>query len=199
MSATAPIANPASGAFLGQMILNFPPHELQRLLDDIDNPVSFIIAADGANVAVGSQVLPQDNPNYPILNETDAAEKRTNIIEEILSQTARGQNGTKIFKRRNNGSEETFTLAYEPVRARALLPLDPTDLSRGCSVDYVTIYTVGLAYSKTEFEKPWKTVEAGIDSQLHQLRNIYISIICVALSIFALFACMVSLSIFLPL
>lgn len=192
MSATAPIANPSTGVFVGQTILNFPPHEVQGLLDDMDCAVSFIITADGDYAVIGSRVLESEFPNYPFLYDEDAADQKKKLIYGILNRTEKGINGTDHFTRRmEDDSKETFTIAYEPVRARALLPLDPSDLSRGCRLTHVTIYTVGLAYSQTEIEGPWKEIEVGIKDELRRYRNVYISIIFSAVSLFALVACMV--------
>lgn len=187
-SATAPIVNPETGGFAGQALLDFYPSSLRDIFNGLEEPIAFVITPDagitGGDTVVGPYTN-DENWNWtesPIgellfVNETESSTNRHVFETEVLSRMKSGDNGTAVFKLSYEGSIETVKIAFQPVEARVLLPLDPSDLARGANSSKILVYSIGIAVRESDFFLPWSQIEDDIMDDLEQLRCIYLSII----------------------
>ena len=200
-TATAPIANPATEEYVGQILLDFFPSSLRSFFKRLDEPVAFVITpSDGGtdeDTVIGPDRLDSWEPVSIIdllfpYDETSSAFRE--IFEaNILRKMKDGGAGCESFVRTSeSGSRETLKLAFEPVKARVLLPLDPSDFSRGVNRSEVLVYSVGVANRVSDFEVPWQSIEDDVQNDLMRLQIIYLCIICFVSVGFVVFTCYVS-------
>lgn len=184
-SATAPIVNPRTREYAGQALLDFYPSELKEGFDSLEDNIAFVITPEASSyggdtvlgpepgwswkeVAIGELLFPDEPANSTY---------RVNFETDVLLKMKRGEKGLAKIQRMRDGSIETLQLAFEPVFTRVLLPLDPSDLSRGVNRSDALVYSVGLAYRESEFEQPWNDIERGVMDDLESLRCVYLSIV----------------------
>jgi len=184
-SATAPIVNPETGGDAGQALLDFYPSSLRDIFNGLEEPIAFVITPDDGFTSGDTVVGPYRNDeNWTesaigellFVNETDSTNR--NIFEtKVLPKMKSGENGTDVFNLTYEGSIETVKIAFQPVEARVLLPLDPSDLARGANSSKILVYSIGVAVRESDFWLPWSQIEDDIMDDLEQLRCIYLSII----------------------
>ena len=200
-SATSPIANPETQEYVGQMLLDFFPSSLSSVFKGLDEPVAFVITphdgGTGDDTVIGPDRLNSWEP-APIIDllfqhDEESSRYRNDFATEILSRMKNGESGYDTFVRTTkNGSTETLKLAFEPVEARVLLPLDPSEFSRGVNRSDVLVYSVGVAYRADDFELPWQKIEDDLSDDLKRLRIIYLCIIGFVSVGYMVFTCIVS-------
>lgn len=186
-TATSPVVNPVTEVYVGQTLINFIPSAVRSMLDPLTDYISFVIAPE-TNQSSGNTVVGPDKssgwisaPIADLLFPHDPLNSSRQIFFEmwILPSLNNGTSNYSEFSRINkHGDEEVFTLAFEPVYARVLLPLDPSNFSRGVNTSRILVYSVGIAAAKVAIEEPWQTIEADVNNDLRRLNALYITIVC---------------------
>jgi hypothetical protein len=197
-TATSPIANPTSNDYLGQVLLDFFPNSLVNIFNNVDEPFSFVITPEeGNNVVVapgnfdGWDAAYVSDLLFP--NDTKGSPNRILFEIDILSQMKEGKDGLAQFLRTNALNEvEKLNIAFEPVEARVLLPLDPSAFSRGSNYSTVVVYSVGIAFREDRIRGPWTAASDKIDADLERICTIYASVIGTVSILFILCTCYVS-------
>jgi hypothetical protein len=185
-SATSPVVNPATDKYAGQMLIDFYPSAVRKMLDPLTDYLSFVITPEadlsggntvvGPNRSIGWESAPIEN--Y-VFEHDSGSPRKAYFVSSILPFMMNGTSGKKQFSRLNeHGREEVWTLAFEPVYARALLPLDPSDFSRGINMSEILVYSVGIAAYSDSIEAPLQIIDDDVDDDLRVLSAIYISIVC---------------------
>lgn len=176
-----------TGEYVGQTLINFSPSAVSNILDPRTDYISFVIApeinmSDCSTVAgpdklmgwvsapIADLLFPYDQPN---------SSRRVFFETSILPRLNNGTSNFAEFSRiSQHGDEEVMTLAFEPVQARVLLPLDPSVFSRGVKTSRIHVYSVGIAAAKVAIDAPWQTIEADVNQDLRNLSGLYISVVC---------------------
>jgi hypothetical protein len=205
-SATSPIVNPATSEYIGQTLIDFFPSRMRELFASLDEPVRFVITSDTG--AEGDTVIgpgeftgwePAQIGDLLFLHEGKTSANRQEFENKILKRMKAGENGVEYFVRRtDDGQTETLKLAFAPVKARVLLPADPSDFSRGVIPSKLLVYSIGIAYGEDSIEEPWESIADHVYWNLDHLRTIYISVIVSVCILFAVFSCMVRLVYVIP-
>lgn len=174
---------------------------MHQMFGSLDEPVRFVITPDAG--AEGDTVIgpgnftewePAQISDLLFLHEDKTSARRQEFESNVLKAMKAGDRGVGYFSRvLEDGEIESLKVAFEPVEARVLLPLDPSDFSRGVKVSNLLVYSVGVAYGDDSIQQPWESIEDDVYSELDRLRTIYISIITSACILFAIFSCMVRL------
>lgn len=202
-TATSPIVNPATGEYVGQTLLDFSLSSLRALFTGLGDCISFLITPDeggtGGDTVIGPNGF-RGRKSVPIsdllfASENSSSPRRLLFESSILQSMKNGTSGHAKFSRLNmHGDSESLTLAFEPVSVSGLLPLDPSDVSRGVNVSSVLVYSVGVAFSDDEIMRPGRVFLRLIHSRLEHIRRIYLAVIATVSALFIVFACNVSLS-----
>ena len=184
--ATAAIGNPATGDYVGQTLLNFSPKELLVLLSEANDQLGFIVTPfDGIDSVVltlgENEWKPITVNNYifgPDRNQTSSSSQY--FLDTILSRMIAGGRGHETFSRPTaTGKEDTMNIDFAPVNAKMLLPLDPSDFSRGVRQTEELVYSIGIVYQSNEFHTPWEITKEDIDDDMTRLQTIYLCTIIV--------------------
>jgi hypothetical protein len=201
-AATAAISNPKSGEYVGQTMIDFVPSGLIGLFDGLDNPVAFVLGGERNEVVIGpgqKQWEPHMISDLLFTNEPKDSEYQSDFEGGLFQQMALGRSGTGDFYRTTKtGEKETLTLAYETVNTYVLQPLDPSDFSRGCDIQDIKAYTVGIALPEDSFKEPWTGIAGDVNYKLDRLQITYITIITFVTIVFATVSCKVCIKIFFP-
>jgi hypothetical protein len=190
-SATAAIVNPSTDEYVGQINFDFIPRALQRLFDTVDEgAIGFVTGSYGEVIVTNKHNFGEWNTTkiedllFPYDDESTffRTEFERSIFQGMLSAT----NFTANFSRTSAlGPPEIFSIVSHTVKARSLLPIDPSEFSRGCTMNGgQVIYVVGLAYPESQRKKPWELTLYEVEEDLCPIRIAYISIIVVSLILF---------------
>jgi len=200
-SATSPIANPKSGEYIGQVLLDFFPSDLRSTLEGLDVPEAFLITPEEDATGGDTVVAPDQTENLVsssivdllFLYDRKDSDYRKRFETEVLAPMKRGEKGAKEFTRtKADGSAETLLLSYAPVYERVLLPLSPDDFSRGVEVSQVLLYSVGVAKNVDEMHVPFHEIEDDVNAELGNLRLVYVLVTIIMSLLFTAFSCIVS-------
>jgi len=197
--------NPSTGAYAGQTILDFFPSTISRIFANFEE-LAFIVTPE-TSASGGDTVL---GPNLGINNgtwkevaigdllfssSTESSSERKYFEENVLSRMKNGDSGRMGFNLTRDGTTEMLQLAFQPVKARVLLPRDPSDLSRGTTSSEILVYSLGIAYRASDVLEPWNEVDDDIIEDLERLRVIYLVIISAVSLIFVICTFYVSIGV----
>ncbi|KAL7569171.1 hypothetical protein ACA910_016997 [Epithemia clementina (nom. ined.)] len=206
LSAATPIANPATGDFVGEMLLDYPYSILQEAFDTLEFPLSFLITPDadiyGGDIVVGSNKS-QWSPSLMIdeLFQDDGNNhvERLEFEEDILTKMKLGQSGSGRFSRRQqDGKVEKFVVAYAPVNQTILLPLDPGRLDAGAYAVTMTIYSVAVVMSDKGVRESFTEAEGEMYGDLNRLAMIDAALILFLSIVFLVIVCKVTIHVTRP-
>lgn len=203
VSATSPIVNPRTGTYVGQTFFEFSAFSISQLLTDLIEPVKpivFVVTPDnetGVDTFVGQsnfdswESIAIGNILFPF--EGQSSLNRVAFETGPLQKLKSGANDpVQLTRVAADGSLENLRLTLVPVKERVLLPLDPSDFSRGVNVSYLIVFWVGIAYREDEIQQPWRNIEVELDADLYRLRTVYLTIIATVSALFIMCACKVS-------
>lgn len=183
-AATAPVANPATNEYLGQMLLDFSPTKIMELLSDVGNGMGFIMTpfdnTDSIVLTLGDDEWePVSVKDYLFeFDKGDVSVYIQNFEKAILNKMTAGETGYETFTRStSDGGEESLIISFAPVKAMSLLPLDPSDFSRGVNQTLELVYSIGMIYRADEFDSPWEIGKDELDEDMARLLRYYFSAI----------------------
>jgi HAMP domain-containing protein len=203
-TATSPIANPTTNDYAGQVFSDFLSTDVHNLFHSLQDEdfCPFVVAIED-DINGGNTVVPpgnQSNSSWeskPIEDlvlrfDDSTSELKASFKANVLSLMKNGTQGYREFKRTNlDGNVEDMTLAFAPVQARVMLPLDPSDYSRGVNVSSILVYSVGIAISNTKIDDAWQPISAKIIHDLHYLSAVYVAIVAAVSLCLVLIMCKV--------
>jgi hypothetical protein len=204
-TATSPIANPTTNEYAGQVFSDFRPtdvHNLFHTLQD-DDFCPFVISVED-DINGGNTVVPpgrQSNTSWeskPIEDlvlrfDNSTSELKASFKANVLALMKNGTKGYREFSRTNlDGTVEIMTLAFAPVQARVMLPLDPSDFSRGVNLSSILVYSVGIAISNNKIDDAWQPISGQIKHDLHYLSAVYVAIVAAVSLCLVLIMCKVN-------
>ena len=200
-SATSPIANPSTGEYVGQMLYDFVPSSTHSMFNKLEEPIAFLVSPDdggtGYDTVIGPGGLDSWEPSSILdllfkLDHVDSVYRKT-FETDILERMKRGAHGFESFDRTTSeGTLETLKLAFQPVKTRVMLPIDPSDFTRGVNRSQVLLYSLGIAYRVEDISEPWRAIEASVRGDLKRLKTIYLCSIVFLSLLFLCFGCFVS-------
>ena len=200
-SVTSPIANPSTGEYVGQMLYSFAPGSMDAMFKSLEEPIAFLVTRDdggtGHDTVVGPDRLGADEPNsiLDLIFKFDklGAINRRHFDKNILAEMKRGEQGKISFDRTTeHGTEETLVLAFRPVKARVMLPVDPSDFTRGVNRSEILLYSLGVAYREADIGRPWHSIENSVSGDLQRLQIIYFCSMCLLSLLLLCYSCHVS-------
>lgn len=200
-TATSPIVNPTTREYVGQTVFDYTPSKLRRLFDGLAERVAFVITPDDGVTGEDTVIGPGDFDGWKSVAISDLlfpfeevdSMNRGAFNSGALMKMKTGMSGMESLSRTAaDGSVEKLRLAFGPVNARVLLPLDPSDFSRGVNVSTILVYSVGIAFKEDEIQRPWEARADDLYSHLDSLRLIYLIVIGTVSALFIACACSVS-------
>lgn len=159
-SATTPLIDPLTAEHVGQVLFDFFPTDIIRIIEE-DTPLSsggfpILVATESAydaDTVVGPDYSLSDPPS-PIASKVlavdvdcDRAVCRANVeaFNEVVEKMKTGLQGNATFYRTTDGGrQERVHMAYSPVSVRTFRPLDSSDFSRGLNASDYLIYSLAL-------------------------------------------------------
>jgi len=200
-SATSPIANPKTGEYVGQTLLDFYPEGVKEGLKRLGALIAFVITpevdATGGDTVVGPNVT-EGWESASILDllfmyDPPGSHFRLDFEQRILAKMKNGTEHLEEFGRtKKDGKAEHLVIAFAPVYQRVLLPLSPDDFSRGVEVSQVLLYSVGMIRRVDEIHAPFREIEDDIKRELDDIRTVYVVVTAFVALIFTAYACLVS-------
>jgi hypothetical protein len=207
-SITSPIANPQDGSYVGQSLIDFSPQAVQDTLIGLPVDIPFIITPErDRNVSDTVQgPFRDDNDAWQMTkildlifeHDVDGSHDRETFAANILTTMKEGGRGNgSIFYRTggdDDGSKERWHVLFEPVFARVLLAIDPSDYysSAGVNATDTLVYTVGIAYSQNSVCKPWEMFAKETAPDVVRTQRTYIMITVGLSALFVVMAYIVS-------
>lgn len=190
-SATAAIVNPSTDEYIGQVNYDFIPRALETLFDTLDDDsIAFVTGAHGEVFVANKQDFGEWNTTkvddllFPYDDET--APFRQEFERSIFPSMMIENNFTAKFSRTSaEGSPEMISIASHAVKARSLVPIDPSDFSRGCTMNSgQVVYIVGIVYQESQRNKPWELKVDAVEADLRPIQIAYLSIIVTSMILF---------------
>jgi hypothetical protein len=189
-TATSPIANPSTNEYVGQVFSDFRSTDVRNLFHTLedDDFCPFVVAIED-DINGGNTVVPPGKLSNTIWEsksiedlvlryDNSTSELKESFKANVLALMKNGTQSYREFSRTNlDGKVENMTLAFAPVRARVMLPLDPSDYSRGVNISSILVYSVGIAISNTKIDDAWQPISAEIMHDLRFLSNIHLVIV----------------------
>lgn len=195
-SITSPIANPRTGEYAGQVLLDYITVGLGNSVGTLREPVSFLITPDEDVLGGDTVVGPNKSMEWksaPIgdhlfVHEADSS-NRNYFEREILPLMKTGKTGQVEFNRTTaDGSNECIWLSFAPVTGRSLLAVAPDDFSAGVKVSESLVYSIGVGRQCEVIKQAFHTVEGDIDEALNGTRTVYLAINLTATVLFVVFS-----------
>ncbi|CAJ1956141.1 unnamed protein product [Cylindrotheca closterium] len=208
--ATSPIANPKSGEYIGQVLLDFFPLGLRGSMESAIQQLSFVITP-GKDITGGDTVIGPNKTEgwkseaisdalFPLLGNDGADELRMNFKEKILKPMKNGESDVvEVMLVDENFSPESYILAFAPVTYSLLQPIDPSDFAEGVEESSDVVYSVGIGESKSKIKGPFYEVYEQMRKELENgPRNFFMTVIGVVTTLFVIFTIYVALKVTSP-
>jgi len=202
-SATAAVANPNTGEYVGQTLLDFYPEGVKHGLEGLGGIIPVLITPDvdatGGDTVVGPNMTSgwKSASILDLLFEHDGpgTPNRTYFEQNCLVPMKNGSSGLKNFWRtKQDGNTEHLIIAFAPVYQRFLLPVNPDDFSRGVEVSKVLVYSVGMIRKAEDIHAPFAEIVDEIQMHLNSIQKVYIIVTIIVAVLFTAFTCIVSTS-----
>ena len=92
-----------------------------------------------------------------------------------------GEEGNATFQRTDeNGDQEEVYMAFAPVEAWTLQPVNSSDFSQGVTAETTLVYSVGFGITISDLQLPFKQVEDEVKSDIRQGNYISFALIIAA-------------------
>eukprot|EP00529_Nitzschia_sp_RCC80_P002757 CAMPEP_0113467282 /NCGR_PEP_ID=MMETSP0014_2-20120614/14730_1 /TAXON_ID=2857 /ORGANISM="Nitzschia sp." /LENGTH=1767 /DNA_ID=CAMNT_0000359577 /DNA_START=361 /DNA_END=5664 /DNA_ORIENTATION=+ /assembly_acc=CAM_ASM_000159 len=198
-SITSPIANPRTGEYVGQVLLDFLPTGVSDSMNLLDQPLTFLITPDedvvGGDTVVGPRFGVKDLAwkSSPIgdlifLHEP-SPENRQYFDNEILPSMKNGTSGYREFNITNDeGVNALMCLSFAPVSFDVMLPIAPDDYAAGVKKSRALVYSLGVGVPCQNISFPFRKVEGEVRDDLEENLDTYISVNVIATSLFIIFS-----------
>lgn len=195
-SITSPIANPSTGDYAGQVLLDYIHIGLDNSVRTLREPLSFLITPDedvlGGDTVVGpNKSMAWDSApigDLLFLHEPDSS-NRDHFEREVLPLMKGGGKGQKDFYwTKSDGSIERICLFFAPVSGRTMLAMAPDDFSVGVKVSDSLVYSVGVGRPCDDIKLPFRTVEDDVNEDLTANRTVYLAINLTSSVLFIVFS-----------
>jgi hypothetical protein len=195
-SMTSPIANPSTGEYAGQVLLDYVTIELGNSLKMLSEPLSFLITPDEDILGGDTVVGPNKSMEWassPIgdllfLHEPDSS-NRYEFERQVLPLMKSGAKGQKeFFWTTADGSKELMCLYFAPVSARAILSMAPDDFAAGVKVSNSLVYSIGVGRPCDDIKQPFRTVEDDVNEDLTVNTRVYLAINVTSTVLFIFFS-----------
>ena len=196
------IANPSSGEYVGQSLMDFFPRELETLFDRTQEPIKFVITPRSDQEGSNTVVRPEESTPVSsasigdILFPYDSRDgtDRSYFDAEVLFRMQNGSTGILDFGRSDeNGDTQELILAFAPVKERLLEVVDASNYSRGVHVREELVYSVGVASFVSLTRAPFDAIKNDVSKSLENQKLIYFILVgLVTLGFFIFMAHMVA-------
>jgi hypothetical protein len=204
-SATSPIVHPETGEYVGQALIDHVQTSIIEAVTQVNtNQISILVSPNANSDAAGGSVVQSiTTENWSASNTSDlllpfdppGSPNRMYFERSVLPnmKTSFTNVQTASFKRTmDDSSEQELLLAFAPVTQRALLPVNPSNFSRGVNTSRIHFYTIGIAVDINATHAPFQEVEDAIGNDLSTLNSIYIGLTVFVSLLFTAVACFVS-------
>jgi len=205
-TATTSLIHPKTGRHFGQVLYDFKTTPIYTALEAKmkDGGFPFVITTFGSPldtvigpgfnyttesaVPIAQKILPNDY-------DCTEAECKNNLMkfQEIVDMMKAGKNSDKeenknvqFERRKEDGSTETYFMAYAPVNVKDFQILDSSDFTRGVMSSDFLVYSVGLARSKSTMLAPFKKLEKKIKKDI-TIAIILVSVVVAIATLTALY------------
>lgn len=183
LSATAALIDPRTGEYVGQVLLDFLPTRMLRVIKD-DTPLTnkgfpVLIATEDAidaDTIVGPGYKLSDPPSpiadfvlkydTPMGCERPICVENQKAFESIVAEMKSGSRGNATFFRTTeNGKQEKVHIAFAPVSVRSFRSIDSSDFSRGVYVSDYLIYSIALAETDSGILEAFDPIQEESEQQ----------------------------------
>eukprot|EP00934_Nitzschia_sp_Nitz4_P003356 Nitzschia sp. Nitz4//scaffold43_size134323//100713//106351//NITZ4_003315-RA/size134323-augustus-gene-0.225-mRNA-1//1//CDS//3329551996//3346//frame0 len=172
-TASSAIVDPVTNEYVGTAGVDFTPTNFLDKLESVDCDFYFVVSpVEGNDATVGPDHSFFDTP-LPIGDvvlpfDTEGSKNRL-VFENITETMKEGHSGVSYFTRTmSNGQELKVALAFAPVYARVLKPVQPNDFSRGAEASSILAYSIGIAKYESTLSEPLTGIERDIDAILRK-------------------------------
>lgn len=195
------MVNHQTGEYIGQISYNFVADPFLLSFSIVSDAIVFVILPDEAKNV--SEIILNPGPlkklesrsiiDMLFLYNKDASVNRRRFERDVLQKMRKGESGAESFDRMTElGMTEKYRFVFQAVKIDALLPLDPSDFSRGVNSSESLLYSIGLAFRVDDITAPWNRIEHESNDELKRLQIIYLCVICIVSTIFIAFSFIVS-------
>lgn len=198
-SITSPIANPRTGEYVGQVLLDYLPSGVSDSMNLLRKPLTFLITPDedviggdtvvGPRFGIGGSAWKSSPIGDLIFLHESSPANRKSFDDEILPLMKNGTSGYKQFNLTNEDGEMVLTcLSFAPVSVDVMLPIAPDDYAAGVKKSKTQVYSLGVGVPCRAISDPFQKVEAEVENDLDQNLNAYMAVNITATSLFILFS-----------
>jgi hypothetical protein len=198
-SITSPIANPKTGEYVGQVLLDYIPQGVRDSMDLLHQPLTFLITPDEDVVGGDTVVGPgwgeggstwKSAPIGDLLFLHETTPTNRNYFDEIvLSQMKKGVQGEEQFNVTTQGEGVVLMcLSFAPISVDVMLPVAPDDYAAGVKKSKTLIYSLGVGVPCGDISKPFRKVEDDVEDDLQDNNDIYVAVNVAATSLFIIFS-----------
>jgi hypothetical protein len=181
VSATSPIANPSTGEYIGQALMDYSPVDIRLSLERLTSPLSIVITPDedatGGDTLIGPNktVGWESSPIGDLVFLEEDLPNRAVFERDVLAFMKNGESNITHFTRlKNDGTEETLTFSFAPVKIRIVEPMKPDDFASGATLSRLLIYSVGIASFEEVMRRPFEEREDEVYADIERIAIAYL-------------------------
>lgn len=190
-TATTTLFHPQTRKHVGQVLFDFRTTPIYNALD-IDTefkeggfPVVITTAGSVNDTVIAPGFNYIEESAVPLVEKVmkhdfgcadNDCEENLRRFSEIVDSMKVGNNSNEIEdgdianiqfdRRKEDGTSETYFMAYAPVNVKSFDLLDSSDFARGANSSDFLIYSVGLANSKETMLKPFRAMERKVTDSI---------------------------------
>ena len=188
VSVTAPLVDPRTNQHIGQALIDFIPQSIidrtERNRTGFREPLVLAANVDGfggdtvvaPGYSLGSAAPPSDEVVLPYdeWNSTN----RIHFREKVVAEMKAGRAGNATFKRTSeDGTEQSFFIAFAPVVIQTMKPLNSSIFARGVNFSTSLVYSWGVVVRTEDLDVTFRGLEDEIESELQTMSLIFIAIV----------------------
>ena len=129
----------------------------------------------------------------------DAACEMDSRLAKIEEGMMAGQTGTGIYKQTlDDGTVETVHIAYAPVTALSVTPVDSSDFTRGVNMERPTVFSIALAQSEEGLIATYEPMRDRLEIIMHGMIGFLGQFVLVILCIIVAVLCRLAVTIVEP-
>ena len=176
-SASSPLVDPASGAYVGTVLIAFKSDRVTLALNNntklakggfpiLITPQPNQLGKAETVIGPGLSLKEESKPIVPLVLPDDhncsstECKSHINEFESIVNDMKAGKRDLTQFTRRMaDGGTEVVHIAYSPVRVKSFKPINATDFNEGVESSEYLVYSLALAETQRGLLEPFDEAE----------------------------------------
>jgi hypothetical protein len=181
-----PIMNPTTGDYVGQVAMHV---DLNALVFPIWNATFLVVPMDADTNGGGASVGITRNGSWHATPLQDALLNVSELSAELLLAMKSGRLNLRDFEVLTTGGASYSVVATAPVQLSSLMPVDPSNFTRGSRKSEHLVYSVALARSASEIVHPYVLIDREAGKTLNRSAGVFVWAAIAVAVVYVVFIC----------